>query len=247
MYLGIDLGTSNSAIAGVSDGRARIFKTPEGTDVMPSVLYRDKRGNQTVGGRAFDQARLNPQNAVEGFKRLMGTDTPLKFASTGETITPEQATAELLRSLIGQALVEAGVSEVTGCVVTIPAAFNQLQSEATLAAARAAGLDRVALLQEPVAAALASMAGAKDRNGLFLVYDLGGGTFDAALVHAIEGEVTVLAHEGLNMLGGRNLDRRIMESFAIPWLMRTFQLPEDFMRSDRYIRLVRMMRRAAEA
>ena len=246
MHLGIDLGTSNSAVAGVADGKIRIFKTPEGTDVMPSVVYRDRRGNQTVGVRAYDQATLAPDNAVDGFKRLMGTDTALRFASTGQSITPEQAAAEVLKALVGQALVEAGTPSVTGAVVTIPAAFSQVQSEATLSAARAAGLGNVALLQEPVAAALASMAGAKDRNGLFLVYDLGGGTFDAALVHAIEGEVAVLAHEGVNMLGGRDLDRRMVDTVAVPWLRRTFDLPPNFAVDPRYTRLVRMARRAAE-
>ena len=246
MYFGIDLGTSNSAIAGASAGRVRIFKTPEGTDTMPSVVYRDRRGNQTVGVRAFDQAGLAPDNAVEGFKRLMGTDTPLRFASTGEAITPEQASTEVLKSLIGHALIEAGSSAITGVVVTIPAAFNQLQSEATLAAARGAGMNRVALLQEPVAAALAAMAGAENRNGIFLVYDLGGGTFDAALVHAIDGEVTVLAHAGVNSLGGRDLDRRIMESTAFPWLRRSFDLPPNFAVDPAFMRLTRMVRKAAE-
>ncbi len=246
MYLGIDLGTSNSAVAGVADGKIRIFKTPEGTDVMPSVIHRDKRGRQTVGVRAYDLAALAPDNAVEGFKRLMGTDTKLRFASTGDALTPEQAATEILRSVVGHALIEAGTDIVTGAVVTVPAAFNQIQSEATLAAAHSAGLDKVALLQEPVAAALASMAGARDRSGLFLVYDLGGGTFDAALVHAIEGEVTVVAHEGVNMLGGRDLDRRIVETIALPWLARNFALPSDFAVAEGYRRLLRTARRAAE-
>lgn len=246
MHFGIDLGTSNSAVAGISGGRVRIFKAPEGTDTMPSVVYRDRRGNQTVGVRAFDQAALAPDNAVDGFKRLMGTDTPLRFASTGETVTPEQASAELLRTLVGYALVESGATSITGAVVTIPAAFNQVQSEATLAAACAAGMDRVALLQEPVAAALASMAGARDRSGVFLVYDLGRGTFDAALVHAQEGEVTVLAHEGANMLGGRDLDRSIIDNVALPWLRRTFRLPDNIAVDPNYRRLVRIARRSAE-
>ena len=127
LCLGIDLGTSNSAIAGITNGVVRVFKTPEGTDVMPSVLHRDRRSNQTVGVRAFDQAALNPDNAVEGFKRLMGTDTELRFVSTGEVLTPEQAATELLRALVGYALVESGSSDIAGGVVTIPAAFNQVR------------------------------------------------------------------------------------------------------------------------
>lgn len=247
MYLGIDLGTSNSAITGLVSGQVKVFKTQEGTDTMPSVLYRDRRGNQTVGVRAFDQAALSPDNAVDGFKRLMGTDTPLRFGSTGQDISAVEASTEIIRALVGQATVEAGTSVIDGVVVTIPAAFNQLQSEATLQAARAAGLGRVALLQEPVAAALAAMATSRDRNGLFLVYDLGGGTFDAALVHAIEGEVTVLAHEGDNALGGRDLDRLLVDNVAVPWLRRTFDLPADFAVSPTYRRLIRMTRRAADA
>lgn len=150
MCLGIDLGTSSSTITGVSAGRVRIFKTPEGTDTMPSVIYRDRRGNQPVGVRAFDQAGLAPDNAVEGFKRLMGTDTPLRFTNTGDVITPEQASSEILKSLVGQALIEAGSDTITGVAVTIPAAFDQLQSEATLECARGAGLNHVALLQDPL-------------------------------------------------------------------------------------------------
>lgn len=246
MYLGIDLGTSNSAVAGLRNGRVTVFKTPEGTDVMPSVIYRDRHGNQTVGVRAYDQLMLAPSNVVHGFKRLMGTPTPQRFASTGASLSPEEASAEVLRAMIGYAAIEAGGSAATGTVVTIPAAFNQMQSEATLAAAHAAGLDRVALLQEPVAAAMAAIAGAVNRSGLFLIYDLGGGTFDVALVQAIDGAVTVLSHEGVNMLGGRDFDRLIVDNVVRPWLLRSFDLPENLQADKHYDRLLRVARRAAE-
>ena len=246
LHIGIDLGTSNSAVAGVRDGKAVIYKTPEGTDVMPSAIYRDRRGNQTVGVRAYDQAIMAPENVAQGFKRLMGTATPLRFSSTQQSLTPEEASAEVLKALVGQALLESGTDTVGGAVITIPAAFNQMQSEATLAAARAAGLDRVALLQEPVAAAMAAMANARERSGVFLVYDLGGGTFDVALVQAIDGSVTVLAHEGINMLGGRDFDRLIVDNLVRPWLLRTFSLPAGFQTEKKYERLVRVARRAAE-
>ncbi|MGH6679792.1 MAG: Hsp70 family protein, partial [Bradyrhizobium sp.] len=180
------------------------------------------------------------------FKRLLGTASRLRFASAGQELTPEQASTEVLKALLGYALVESGTSIITGAVVTIPAAFNQMQSEATLSAAHAAGLDRMALLQEPVAAAMAAMANSRNRSGLFLVYDLGGGTFDLALVQALDGSVTVLAHEGLNMLGGSNFDRIIVDNVVRPWLHDSFELPENFSADTRFGRLLRVAKRAAE-
>ena len=246
MQIGIDLGTSNSSIAGHRDGRPVLFRTPEGTEVMPSVIHMDRRGNRTVGVRAYDQAIMAPENVAQGFKRLMGTATPLHFAAANLDMLPEEASAELLRTMVGYAMVEAGDQHVEGAVVTIPAAFNQLQSEATLAAAADAGLDRAALLQEPVAAAMAAMAASSTRDGQFLIYDLGGGTFDLALVQASGGTVTVAAHEGVNMLGGRDFDRMILDELVRPWLAATFQLPEGFTADKRYDRLIRVARLAAE-
>ena len=246
MQLGIDLGTSNSSVAGYRDGRPHLYRTPEGTEVMPSVIYIDRRGNRTVGVRAYDQAILSPENVAQGFKRMMGTATPLRFAASGQEMSPEACSAELLRTLVGYALVEAGETAVQGAVVTIPAAFNQLQSEATLAAAHEAGLEHVALLQEPVAAAMAAMAASSERSGQFLVYDLGGGTFDLALVQAAAGTVNVVAHEGVNMLGGRDIDRLILQEVVYPWLRQNFQLPDGFGSDRRYDRLTRVARLAAE-
>lgn len=246
MLLGIDLGTSNSSVAGYRQGRATLFRTPEGAEVMPSVIHMDRRGNKTVGVRAYDQAILAPENVAQGFKRLMGTATPLRFAAAQQEMSPEEASAEVLRTLAGYAMVEAGEAAVDGCVVTVPAAFNQLQAEATREAAARAGLDRVALLQEPVAAAMAAMAASEVKGGQFLVYDLGGGTFDLALVQAVGGTVNVVAHEGVNMLGGRDFDRMILDELIRPWLARTFQLPEGFEADKRWERLVRVARLAAE-
>ena len=246
MQLGIDLGTSNSSVAGYRNGRPHLYRTPEGTEVMPSVIHIDRRGNRTVGVRAYDQAILSPENVAQGFKRMMGTATPLRFAASGQEMSPEACSAELLRTLVGYALVEAGEAAVDGAVVTIPAAFNQLQSEATLAAASEAGLERVALLQEPVAAAMAAMAASSERGGQFLIYDLGGGTFDLALVQAAAGTVNVVAHEGVNMLGGRDIDRLILQDVVHPWLRQTFQLPDGFATDRRYDRLARVARLAAE-
>lgn len=244
MYLGIDLGTSNSAVVGHIDGATRLFKTSDGTDVLPSVIYLDKRGHRFIGKSAYDRLLSAPQNVAQGFKRSMGTKNPISFA--GQTWTPVECSAEIIKALIGQAMTEAGTQEVEGVVITTPAAFNQMQSEDTIAAARLAGLEKVSLLQEPVAAALAAIAHSKQKDGVFLVYDLGGGTFDLALVMSTAGVVNVIAHEGINMLGGRDFDRIIFDSIVRPWLTQTFNLPADFQRSDNYRHLADVCRHAAE-
>ena len=157
----------------------------------------------------------------------------IRSAFAGQTWTPVECSAEIIKALVGQAMTEAGNQEVEGVVITTPAAFNQMQSEDTIAAARLAGLEKVSLLQEPVAAALAAIAHSKQKDGVFLVYDLGGGTFDLALVMSTAGVVNVIAHEGINMLGGRDFDRIIFDSIVRPWLTQTFNLPADFQRSDK--------------
>jgi molecular chaperone DnaK len=228
MYLGIDLGTSNSAIVGYDAGKLRLFKTAEGTDVLPSAVMIDRRGAMFVGKRANDQAAYSPESVAQGFKRLMGTSSTVVFGAGGRTMTPEQASSEVLKVLVTQAKLEAGEFEIEGAAVTIPAAFNQMQTEATMRAAKAAGLQKVALLQEPIAASMASIAKSDNKSGQFLVYDLGGGTFDAAIVQSIAGSATVVAHAGINMLGGRDFDRAILNSIVRPWLLDQFDLPEDF-------------------
>jgi molecular chaperone DnaK len=244
MHLGIDLGTSNSAVVGNINSQLRVFKASDGSDVLPSVIYIDQRGHRLYGRRAYEQTRLSPDNVAKGFKRLMGTSTPIKFRASGQVMTPEECSAEILRQLVSQALLETNVSEITGTAITIPAAFNQMQSEATLRAASAAGLDRVVLLQEPIAAA---MAQANNNSGQFLVYDLGGGTFDLALVQNLSGSINIIGHEGINMLGGQDFDRILIAEVIRPWLMETFSLPDDFQRQDKYRRLIGRITMAAEA
>ena len=245
MYLGIDLGTSNSAIVGNSGREFRHFKTPEGTDVLPSAIMLDRRGGMLVGKRAYDQAAFSPESVAQGFKRLMGTSSPIRFAN-GNTMTPEEASCEVIKALLAQARMNAGDFNIEGTVITIPAAFNQMQSEATMRAAAAAGLTRVALLQEPIAAAMASIARSTNKSGQFLVYDLGGGTFDAAIVQTVSASATVIAHAGINMLGGRDFDRSIVNSIVRPWLLENFDLSDDFQRNEQYQRLIRVAHYRAE-
>src|SRR5262245_10501925 len=140
MYLGIDLGTSNSAIAGNAKSDLRLFKTAEGTDVLPSVININKMGHRFVGNRAYQQALLSPENVAQGFKRLMGTNSPITFAASGISMSPEECSTEIIRTLLAQVKTETGEAQIEGAVVTVPAAFNQMQSEATLRAAAASGL-----------------------------------------------------------------------------------------------------------
>ncbi|MGB4101484.1 MAG: Hsp70 family protein [Alphaproteobacteria bacterium] len=245
MYLGIDLGTSNSVIAGIVDGEVKVFRPVDGGDVLPSVIYFDKRGLRLYGRRAYDQAMLQPDAVAMGFKRLMGTSTPIQIPALGLTLTPEECTAEILRQLLGQAATETGNEQIHGAVVTIPAAFNQLQREATMRAATLAGLSNVTLLQEPVAAAMSAL-GTQRRSGQYLIYDLGGGTFDLALVDAVEGRINVVAHQGINMLGGRDFDRMLVNEIVRPWLITNFDMPDNFQRDPQYHRLIRIAHLAAE-
>lgn len=244
MYLGIDLGTSNSAIVGNRSGSLELFKTITGEDILPSVLMTDRRGSRYVGKRAYDQLQTSPKGIASRFKRLLGTSTVLPFGMDG-SISPEEASAEVLRQLLKQVDAAIGATNVVGTVITVPAAFNQMQSEATIRAAAAAGLERVALLQEPIAAALASLERGS-KNGLFLVYDLGGGTFDVALVRAVNGAVSIEAHEGINMLGGSDFDRMIVDAAIRPWLAANYRLPSDAQGQPAYQRLFAIAKANAE-
>lgn len=247
MHLGIDLGTSNSAIAAHIDGKLRILKTVEqGTDVLPSAIYIDRRKNKFYGHRAYERLFSSPENAADGFKRQMGTAWKKEFKDAGVTMTAEECSAEILRQLVAQARVECGEREITGAVITTPAAFNQMQIEATDKAAAMAGLGKIALLQEPVAAAMAAIADSKNKDGVFLVYDIGGGTFDLALVQSTKGSINILAHEGINALGGRDFDRLIVNGIVRPWLLEEYALSADYQKHDKYKKMVRIARMAAE-
>lgn len=176
-YIGIDLGTTNSAIAIYDGDNLKICKSPEQYDVTPSAILIDRRGNKFVGVRAYNAAPANPDNSALLFKRLMGSNTKIKFASSGEEKTPEECSAEVLKTLFGSLPEEIRNDPDIGTVITIPAAFNQMQKDATLRAAEMAGIGKVALMQEPVAAVMSVMRASKT-EGIFLIYDMGGGTLD---------------------------------------------------------------------
>ncbi len=244
-FVGIDLGTTNSAICSYDGKQTRIWKSPEQNDVTPSAIYIDRRGNKYVGKRAYDSAPANPDNAATLFKRLMGTSTPIKFAAAGVTMMPEECSAEVLKVLFGYLPEEIRNDPETGTVITVPAAFNQMQKDATMQAANMAGLGKVALMQEPVAAVMSVMRAAPG-DGVFLIYDFGGGTLDIAIAESQGGGVNLLSHGGIAMCGGRDFDRALLDSVVRPWLSDNFDLPDDLAVNERYKPLLRLAAWAAE-
>ena len=238
-YVGIDLGTTNSAICSYDGDDCRIWKSPEQNDVTPSVIYFDRRGNKYVGKRAYDSAPYSPDNSAMLFKRLMGTSTPIKLTGVNLTKTPEECSAEVLKVLFGYLPEEIRNDEETGTVITVPAVFNQMQKDATMQAAEMAGIGSVALMQEPVAAVMSVMRTRKS-DGIFLIYDLGGGTLDIAIAESIGGRVTLLAHGGIAMCGGRDFDRMLVDNVFKPWLFENFDLPEDISVNPNYKTLMRL-------
>jgi len=243
-FVGIDLGTTNSAIASFAGEGTRVWKSPEQNDVTPSAILFDRRGNKHVGLRAYNAAPMNPKNVAMLFKRFMGTSTPLEIASLGQSLSPEECSAEILRMLHGY-LPEEVRSDIAGTVITVPAAFNQMQKNATMQAAELAKLGRVALMQEPVAAVMSVMR-AHSANGVFVIYDLGGGTLDVAVAEARNGRVNLLANGGIAMCGGRDFDRLVVDNVVKPWLFENFDLPDDIAVESSYQTLMRVAAWAAE-
>ena len=244
-YIGIDLGTTNSAICSYNGETVRVWKSPEQMDVTPSAIYVDKRGNKYFGMKAYNQAPYNPSNSATLFKRFLGTSTRIEIESGNCSLTPEECSAEILKVLFGYLPEEIRNDPETATVITVPAAFNQMKKDATLHAAKLAGLGKVALMQEPVAAVMSVMRASK-QEGIFLVYDLGGGTFDISIAENINGRVNLLAHGGVEMCGGRDIDRTIFNRIVIPWVKANFVLPDDFLVSRKYKTFCRIAQWATE-
>lgn len=232
-YVGIDLGTTNSAIATFNGSNTTIWKSPEQNDVTPSAIYIDRRGNKYVGQRAYDTASRSPQNSAIKFKRAMGTSTRFHFAAKNIDMTPEQCSAEILKVLHGYLPEDLREKETLGTVITVPAAFNQMQKDATLEAANMAGIGKVALMQEPVAAVMSIMQN-NVNDGTYLIYDLGGGTLDIAIAETIDKRVNLLSHGGIAMCGGTDFDRILFDNLVKPWLLQNFNLPDNFTVNPQY-------------
>lgn len=244
-YVGIDLGTTNSAICSFDGEEVTLYKSPEQTDVTPSAIFYDKRGNKFVGARAYTNAARNPGSAATLFKRMIGTNTPINLPDIDKVLTPEECAAEILRVLHGYLPTEIHQDSTTGTVITVPSAFNQMQKNATNSAAESAGLGNVALMQEPVAAVMSVMRKRK-ADGVFLIFDLGGGTLDIAIAESIAGRVSLLSQGGIEMCGGRDFDRRILTDLVEPWLHANFDLPEELYTQVEFKRLERLATWAAE-
>ena len=244
-YIGIDLGTTNSVICSYDGESVQLYKSPDQQDVTPSAISIDKRGNKHVGLRAYNTAARDPDNSAILFKRFMGTSTPQKLVAANLSMTPEECSAEILRVMFGYLPEDIRNSPDTGTVITVPAAFNQMQKDATMKAAQMAGLGSVALMQEPVAAVMSVMRQRKG-DGTFIVYDLGGGTLDVAIAESSGGRVSLQAHGGIAMCGGRDFDRIIFDNVVKPWLRDKFDLPEDISGNAKFKPLWRMATWAAE-
>jgi molecular chaperone DnaK len=244
-FVGIDLGTTNSSICSYNGSETRIWKSPEQNDVTPSAIYMDKRGNKYVGKRAYDSAPYSPDNAATLFKRYMGTSTPFQFSAVNLIRSPEECSAEVLKVLFGYLHEEIRNDPETGTVITVPAAFNQMQKDATMQASEMAGIGKVALMQEPVAAVMSVMR-ARNMDGMFLIFDLGGGTLDIAIAEGLGGHVNLLSNGGIAMCGGRDFDRALIDNIVRPWLFDNFDLPEDLSVNQKFKSLMRLATWATE-
>jgi len=213
----IDLGTTNSLIAKAGNGTVDIFKNPAGMKLtLPSVVaFRKDR--ILIGDKAREYVEKDPGNVFACFKRKMGTSESFFIPNSGEFKTPIELSSIILQEL--KHFIFTGETPES-VVITIPASFDTIQSNATKEAGYAAGFKEVLLLQEPIAASLAfaNKEGKTGMKGQWLVYDLGGGTFDVALVKIDEDEMKVIDHEGDNFLGGLDLDQLMITQLFIPFL-----------------------------
>ncbi len=235
--LGIDLGTTNSAMAVFEGGNPTIIVNAEGDRTTPSVVGFRADGDRVVGKAAKNQAVTNPKNTVFSIKRFMGrkfseVSSELKTVPysvkegqggravasiDGQDFTPEQVSAMILQKMKTDAEKYLGET-VTDAVITVPAYFNDAQRQATKDAGKIAGLNVKRIVNEPTAAALAYGLDKQGSDQRILVFDLGGGTFDVSILDLADGVFEVLSTSGDNHLGGDDWDQRVID-----WLADKFQ------------------------
>ncbi len=228
---GIDLGTTNSAISRIESGEAIIKKTDTLKDTMPSCVYINKKKAVQYGDSAYNALKRDKLGAMKNwddsdsnsyieFKRTMGTDKKYSSSNLGKDLSSEELSAEVLKTLKSFVKDE----NINAVVITVPAAFGNNQKEATREAAKLAGFNHIELLQEPVAAAMAYGLDSKKKDGFWLVFDFGGGTFDAALLKVEDGIMIVKDTEGDNYLGGKNLDLAIVDEIIMPYFEQNYAI-----------------------
>jgi molecular chaperone DnaK len=227
---GIDLGTSESKIAVLNGTATEVFKNNEGQEYTPSVIWIDSKGRLVVGRLAKEQLEYDSENAFSEFKLQMGTRKIYDFARSGRHMKPEELSAEVLKSLRGDVQQHTG-DEIMAAAISVPAAFELPQCDATHKAAELAGLSSSPLVQEPVAAALAYGFQSTSDRVFWMVYDFGGGTFDVAVIQVRDGQIQVVHHNGDNHLGGKLIDWEIVEQLFVPALQKEYSL-SDFNRGN---------------
>lgn len=257
---GIDLGTTNSAIGRMDDGKIRIIKSDDSqSDTTSSCVHFNKKQICFVGQKAlglfsneaentfkkFSMTDEYPKekNSYIEFKRTMGTDKQYVSSHMQRAFSSEDLSAEVLKKLKSYVRDD---DEVKSAVITVPAMFQQHQVVATKNAAELAGFQYCELLQEPITASMAYGLTAQNADGFWLVFDFGGGTFDAALMRVEEGIIKVHDTSGDNHLGGKNIDYAIVDEILIPYLENEYDL-ENILENDRGRELLReSLKRPAE-
>ena len=205
--IGIDLGTTNSEVAVVENGRVTVIDTSPGNPILPSFVGLGDDGSILVGEPAKNQYVLYPERTIRSIKRRMGSADRVQMGD--DSYTPQEISAIILRRL--KAIAEAHLGEtIHKAVITVPAYFSDAQRQATREAGEIAGLEVMRIINEPTAAALSYEANHQGHKRV-LVYDLGGGTFDVSVVGIEDNVVEVLASHGNNHLGGDDFDAQIVE------------------------------------
>lgn len=237
---GIDLGTTNSAICRMEKGEPKIIKSDTQADTMPSCVSFTKKKSIRIGQGAFNDMISDKRRATKSwskgisntyveFKRTMATNTNYPSSFMERDYSSEELSAEVLKTLKSFVTDE----NFTSAVITVPAKFTVNQKTATMEAAKLAGFKRCELLQEPIAAAMAYSLIADSKNGIWMVFDFGGGTFDVALLKVEDGIMQVFDTEGDNHLGGKDLDHAIVDNIIIPYLTENFNLNTTMADADK--------------
>lgn len=209
--IGIDLGTTNSAVSVMEGGDAIIIPNIEGNRTTPSVVAFTKDGERLVGETAKRQAITNPERTIQSIKREMGRDYTVDI--DGKKYTPQEISAMILQKLKSDAESYLGET-ITDAVITVPAYFTDAQRQATKDAGKIAGLNVKRIVNEPTAAALAYGEDKSKGSETVMVYDLGGGTFDVSILELSDGVFEVHATRGNNRLGGDDFDQRVIDYIA---------------------------------